>query len=465
MSPSAPIDLQFQTHNPWTGNPLKVYSYTPAHQLESFLERSTLAQLAWKRKPVRARYTILAGLSEKLRQQIEPLSQSISNEMGKPILQARAEIAKSASVISSLCENAEDWLKDEEIQSSPDRKLISHQPLGTIMGIMPWNFPVWQSLRFAVPALIAGNTVLLKPAENTFGTATLLDELVREVTNDLGLYQTFCVPHSSIESLIADDRISAVSLTGSTRAGRAIAAQCGKALKKCVLELGGNDALVVLEDADLKAAASIAAQARLVNSGQSCVAAKRFVVVESVYAEFLELLRGEWKKATLGDPSSTHTTVGPMARQDLQKEVLRQIRTALDFGAKFLAGGPYEKCSSGYAGVTPVLLEVQEDNPVLEEEIFGPVGLVLAASDLSSAIRLANASRYGLGSAIFTKNIELAQKLAREDFESGMCTVNDQTISEAHLPFGGIKNSGFGKELGRAGLLEFVNSKSIRIKS
>jgi len=461
----ATASTHFKTTNPWSGKVLKEYEYTPPHQVESLLERATLAQLAWKRKSTATRVAILARLPEKLRQEQDRLAQIMIDEMGKPFAQAKAEVEKSANVIASLCENAEDWLADEWISHHPDRKLISHQPLGVILGIMPWNFPIWQSLRFAIPALLSGNTVAIKPAESTFGTAMALDALVKQVTADPGLYQTFCLSHPKVEKLIGDDRVMAVSLTGSTRAGRAVASACGQALKKCVLELGGSDAFVVLEDADLNLAAKLAAQARLVNSGQSCVAAKRFIVAESVYANFLEKFKAEWKKAILGDPMDPTTTVGPLARPDLQAEVLRQIQLAVDHGATFVAGGPVEKCAVGHAGVHPVILEVREDNPVLLEEIFGPVALIQSARDLNSAIRLSNATPYGLGAALFTKNIELATKLAREDFEVGMCVVNDQTASEALLPFGGIRHSGFGKELGRAGMLEFVNSKSIRFKS
>ncbi len=452
----------FSTLNPYTGQKLEDYQYESDSQLESLLERSVLAQLAWRRRPLGDRAAVVLRLAQSLRENSSTLARLITLEMGKPISQSLSEIEKSALAIETFCK--QQW------QTADNH--VHFAPLGVILGIMPWNFPVWQSIRFAIPTLLTGNTVLLKPADNTKGTSRLLQSLIDEALGDRHLLQTFSVLHSKIRSLLGDGRVRGVSLTGSTQAGRSVASACGEHVKKCVLELGGSDAYLICKDADVPRAAEICAHARLVNTGQSCVAAKRFLVDEAVFDEFCLHFFKTWVTYKLGDPLLATTRLGPLARADLRSDLVQKVDWALQNGAHWLWTNSSNPSSNrekhklqiaGHASVEPAVLLAPTDHPIHtdEVELFGPIAVITKVHDRDEAIRLANSSPYGLGSAIFSRDLAWANRAAREELDAGLCFINDQVISSAEFPFGGVKCSGYGRELGSQGFLEFCNVKFI----
>jgi len=448
--------------NPATGEHL---TSVPEHDqlaIEQRLAHAHNAASVWSKTAFADRAARLRALALLLNTRTEPLARLITLEVGKPIREARAEISKCASGCDYYAEQAEHFLADEIVATGATRSLVGYSPLGTVLAIMPWNFPFWQVFRAAAPALMAGNTVLLKHASNVPQCALALDALFREAGYVDGVFQNLQVSGARTEALIADPRVQAVTLTGSESAGRRVAAAAGQQLKKCVLELGGSDPLVVLADADLDLASEMAVSARFQNSGQSCIAAKRFILVEEVAEEFLKRLMPRIEALRVGDPSQEDTDIGPLARADLRDLLHRQVRESVSAGARVRLGGQPLSGPGWYFGPT-VLDRVAPGMPAYHDELFGPVVAVLRARDEAEALQLANDTRYGLGASVWSRDVARAERFVRA-IDSGLGFVNGVVHSDPRLPFGGVKNSGFGRELGRHGIREFVNVRTIWIR-
>lgn len=417
---------------------------------------------AWAAVPVQERADQARQAAQVLLERKQELALLITREMGKPVRESRAEIEKCAWVCEFYADKGPGFLADELIPTNAWKSFTTCQPLGVVLGIMPWNFPFWQVFRFAVPALTAGNGAILKHASNVTGCGLAIESIFRQAGYPDNLFRTIIASGSQVEDLIAQDTIQAVTLTGSEAAGSAVAAAAGKALKKSVLELGGSDPYLVLEDADLDMAAEKCAQARLFNAGQTCIAAKRFIVIGSVMERFVEKFRACMQKRICGDPEDAQTDMGPMARDDLRIELQDQVDRSLKAGAKLLMGGSIPS-GSGYYYPPTILTQVHPGMPAADEELFGPVAAVMEAADPEHAISIANQSSFGLGSAVFTRDMRTAESVARR-LEAGTCFINDFVKSDPRLPFGGIKKSGYGRELAREGIREFVNIKSVVVE-
>ncbi|MFV8750904.1 aldehyde dehydrogenase family protein [Nannocystaceae bacterium ST9] len=448
------------TINPADGTTLAEYAHFDAAQIEATLARTHASQSAWARLGLEGRAAQLAAIGSRLRARLDECAGMMADEMGKPLAQGRAEIDKCAWLCEWLAEHGPAMLADEPASTEALRSYASPQPLGVVFAIMPWNFPFWQVFRAGAPALLAGNAILLKHAESTLGCALLLEQIVREAGVAEGVLANLIASHEVAAELIGDPRIAGVTLTGSVRAGRAVAAAAGGALKKVVLELGGSDPYVILADADLDHAAAICVKARLHNSGQTCVAAKRFIVVEAVADAFAQRVHAGLAAAKLGHPRDPATTVGPMARVDLRDELHAQVERSVAAGARLRLGGRLPEGPGAFHPVT-LLDEVRPGMPAADEELFGPVAAILRVADEAEAIAIANASEFGLGAAVFTRDLARGEAIARELLAAGCCFVNEQVRSDPRLPFGGIKHSGHGRELGRAGLHEWVNLKTV----
>lgn len=446
--------------DPATHELLAHYEYLDAAQTEASLVRVHAGARAWASTSLEQRAAALRSIAGLLRARVEPLAQLITAEMGKPLPEARAEVQKCALGCEHYAEHGPALLADEVIESDAARSYVSARPLGVILAIMPWNFPFWQVFRAGVPALLAGNALLLKHADNTLGCARAIAELVREAGVPAGIVEHAILDHPTTANVIADPRIAGVTLTGSVRAGRAVAALAGAALKKVVLELGGSDPYVILADAELERAVDVCVRARLQNSGQTCVAAKRFIVVEAIADAFVERLHARLAAAKVGAGREEGTQVGPLARPDLRETLHDQVERSVAAGALLRLGGRVPEGPGNFYPVT-LLDHVGPGSPAAVEELFGPVAAVMRARDEAEALALANASEFGLGAAVFTRDRSRGEAIAREQLDAGCCFVNDMVRSDPRLPFGGIKHSGFGRELGRAGLLEWVNLKTV----
>jgi succinate-semialdehyde dehydrogenase/glutarate-semialdehyde dehydrogenase len=446
--------------NPSTGAVLQEHPFFEPDETESRLVRARETFEQWRHQTLEQRAEHLRTLAKTLREQSEDAAGLMADEMGKPIAQGRAEIEKCAWLCEHFAAEGEAMLAPEPASTDARRSYVAHQPLGVILAIMPWNFPWWQVLRFAVPALLAGNTVLLKHAPNTIGCAFAIERAMRAAGFPIGCLENLVIDHDDAAKVIADPRVVGVTLTGSTRAGKAVGEAAGRALKKVVLELGGSDPYLVLEDADLELAAELCVAARLHNSGQTCIAAKRFIVVDTVAEEFCERVVARMRAAVVGPPRDPATTVGPLARHDLRAALHDQVERSVAAGARVLLGG--ELPDGPGAFYPPTVLEgIRPGMPAADEELFGPVAAVMRVQNEDEGIAVANTSPYGLGAAIFSRDVERAETIARERLEAGCCFVNAQVRSDPRLPFGGVKQSGHGRELGRAGLLEWVNHKTI----
>ncbi len=456
------------TINPATGETIASYPWhDPAHT-EAQVARATGAQATWRRLPLAARAERLLALAATLRAGREEAAALTTAEMGKPLAQSLAEIDKCAELCTFYAEHGPAMLADERVSGTGGESYVAHRSLGVILAIMPWNFPWWQALRFAVPALLAGNTVLLKHAPNTTGVALAIAEQVRAAGFPPGCLETLVIDHAHTGTLIADPRVAGVTLTGSTRAGKIVAALAGRHLKKTVLELGGSDPYLILPDADIAEAAKICAAARLHNSGQTCVAAKRFIVCEPVADAFSEAFIAHMRAARIGDPRDPETTVGPLARADLRDALHTQVERSVAAGARLVLGGqrPGDGEPGGNRGFfypATVLDQVRPGNPAAREELFGPVAAIMCVPTVDAAVALANDTDYGLGAAVFSRDRARAEAIARDELHAGACFVNASVRSDPRLPFGGVKDSGYGRELGRLGLLEWVNSKTVWI--
>lgn len=449
--------------NPATGKETGKYEIHTEEQVNQALQLAHETFGVWRKKAIEERGEVLIKIAAELRKQKEQLAILATTEMGKPIQQSRDEVEKCAVTFEFYAKQAARFLADEIVQTDAVKSYVAFRPLGVVFAIMPWNFPYWQVFRAMGPAIIAGNTMVLKHASNVYGCALAIEKVVKDAGAPAGLFQTLVLPSSRVEKVIDNPVISAVSLTGSTAAGSKVAEAAGRNLKKLVLELGGSDAYVILEDADMERAVNIAVNGRLVNSGQSCVAAKRFVPVKGIAKEFERQLTERMKAATYGDPMDGNNKIGPMARADLRDQLHEQVQKSIAAGAQLLCGGFIPEGPGAYYPPT-VLTNVKKGMPAYDEELFGPVASIIEAEDTSDALRIANDSIYGLGGCILSQNRELAEKLAKEEMEAGMCFVNEFVHSDPHLPFGGIKHSGYGRELGSFGIREFVNIKTVFIK-
>jgi succinate-semialdehyde dehydrogenase/glutarate-semialdehyde dehydrogenase len=451
------------TVNPATGQPLFTYDETGTDAIEAILQRAHDAAVAWRATPPAERADGLRRLAASLRDRREELALLATTEMGKPLVESRAEVDKCASACEWFADNGPAMLAPEAVETEALSARVVYVPLGVVFAIMPWNFPYWQVVRALAPALAAGNVVVLKHAPSTTGCGLMLADLAQDAGLPAGLLSVLVAgpertPEVS-ERVITDDRVAAVTLTGSTRAGSSVAAVAGRAVKKTVLELGGSDPFIVLADADLEAAAAWAVRSRFQNAGQSCIAAKRIIVEDSIADQFNERLLFHVGQLRLGDPTELGVTIGPLARADLRDALARQVRESVEQGAVVLAGGRAPDRPGFYFEPT-VLDGVTAGMPVLAEEVFGPAVPLLRAVDPDHAVQLANDSRFGLGSNIWTSDLARAEELAVQ-LDAGLTAVNGMAASDPRLPFGGVKDSGYGRELSRHGLHEFVNVHTV----
>lgn len=436
----------------------------PNHTPVEAAQRVTQAHEAfvrWREQPFAARAKVLQAMAAVLRKHQSDYAVLAAQEMGKPVTQGRSEVEKCAWVCEFYAQQGEAFVTPEVVATDAAKSYVAFEPLGVILAVMPWNFPYWQVFRFLAPALMAGNGALLKHASNVPGCALAIEQACREAGVPAGLFATLLLETKDVAALIAHPQVAAVTLTGSTPAGRAVASAAGAALKKTVLELGGSDPYVVLDDADVVKAAQTCAAARLTNGGQSCIAAKRFVVVESVRAQFESLFVERMRQAVMGDPLDERTTVGPMARRDLRDELHGQVARSVAQGAKVLLGGQVPEGPGAFYPPT-VLTHVKKGMPVYDEETFGPVAAIISVRDEAEAIRVANDTPFGLGAAVFTRDAAHGEHVAAQ-LEVGSCFINAQVRSDPRLPFGGVKASGYGRELSAFGMREFVNIKTISV--
>ena len=450
--------------NPATGEHIETVDTHTDAEVDDLLGAAHERYLSWREVEMHERCELLANAADVLRENAEEYAQLMTEEMGKPITGARSEVEKCAWVCEHYAEHAQAYLQDETLPSPPEAEAkVVHEPLGVVMAVMPWNYPFWQVFRFAAPNLVAGNVGVLKHASNVPGCAEAIAEVFREAGFPQGCFQTLLVSGSKANEVIEDERVRAVTLTGSEPAGRAVAETAGRELKKTVLELGGADPFVVLDDADVDAAVETGVTARLLNSGQSCIAAKRFVVHDAVYDEFIEQFVAEMEAQTVGDPTDEATDVGPQAREDLMAELHDQVERSVRDGATVECGGePLDR--EGYFYPPTVLTDVPPDAAAACEETFGPVAAVFRVDSERDAIDLANDSTLGLGASVWTEDLERGERIARE-IEAGCTFVNELTKSDPRVPFGGIKDSGYGRELAQHGIKEFLNEKTVWVQN
>ena len=451
--------MVMESINPATGEVVEVFEELSDEQLGLALNASERAGADWAGTPFPQRRDVLQRAAALLREQKGELGALITREMGKPVREARAEVEKCAWVCEYYADEGEGFLADDPVASDATRSYVRYAPLGTVLAVMPWNFPFWQVFRAAAPTLMAGNAMLLKHASNVPACAARIEGLLDEAGLPVGVFQNLAIASSRVEAVIQDPRVRAVTLTGSEAAGRKVATTAGAALKKSVLELGGSDPFIVLSDADVEEAARVAATARTINSGQSCIAAKRFIVVDEVADAFVERLQAHLQELALGDPAEETTAIGPQARSDLRDELHRQVQDSVKAGARLLLGGEPTP-GKGYFYPVTLLDGVAEGMPAADEETFGPLAPVIRVKDADAAVALANRSRYGLGGAVWSQDREWAEAVGQR-LEVGAVFINGMVKSDPRLPFGGVKASGYGRELGAFGIREFTNIQTV----
>ncbi|HEX3549218.1 MAG TPA: NAD-dependent succinate-semialdehyde dehydrogenase [Candidatus Elarobacter sp.] len=461
MSTTVERAASLETRNPATDEPIRSYAPHDRAAIDARLDAAVRAAAAWRETPFAERATRLRAAARHLREHKAELAALATREMGKPVAEAEAEVEKCAVACDWFADNGERLLADEAIASNATRSYVAFRPLGVLLAIMPWNFPFWQVFRAAAPALMAGNVIALKHAANVTGCALRIEEVFRASGFPDSAFATLLVGSREMEPIVLDERIAAVTLTGSEAAGSSVGAAAGKAIKKTVMELGGSDYFIVLADADLDQAAEIGVKARFQNTGQSCIAAKRFIVEDAVYDDFVERFVQKTRALPVGDPMERETKIGPMARADLRDALAEQVRDTVAAGAKLLTGGAPLQRTGAYFEPT-VVGDVRPGMRMADEETFGPAAAMMRARDADHAVELANGSRYGLGGNLWTRDIARAERLAAR-LESGNCFINGMTASDPRLPFGGVKKSGLGRELSEFGIREFVNVQTVWI--
>jgi len=452
--------MSIQTINPATAAPLATYEEMKAEQVKGIIGQVHEAFLAWRRTTIAYRAGPMRLAAELLKTNAREYGRLMAQEMGKPIKDGIAEAQKCAWACEHYAEHAERYLARETVATEAANSFVTFQPLGVVLAVMPWNFPFWQVFRFAAPALMAGNGAVLKHASNVPGCALAIEQIFRLAGFPEHLFRTLLIGSGLVPTVIEHPLVRAVTLTGSGPAGSAVAKKAGEMLKKTVLELGGSDAYVVLADADVDRAAAVCAKARLVNSGQSCIAGKRFIVVEAVRRDFEDRFVKRMAAAKMGDPLKEDTEIGPQARADLRDTLHRQVTESIARGAKLLLGGMVPTVPGAYYPPT-VLTDVRRGMPAYDEEVFGPVAAIIPVRDEAEAITVANDSVYGLGGAVLTRDVARGERIAAEQLECGCAFVNDNVRSDPRLPFGGVKESGYGRELSSYGIREFVNIKTV----
>jgi acyl-CoA reductase-like NAD-dependent aldehyde dehydrogenase len=461
MSTTAEHAASIETRNPANGETIERYEAHDRAAVDARLDAAVAAQRRWRGTSFDERGAKLRAAAAYLRERKGELAELATREMGKPIAESEAEVEKCAVACEWFAANAQRLLANEEIASNATRSYVAFRPLGVLLAIMPWNFPYWQVFRAAAPALMAGNVIVLKHASNVTGVALKIEEIFRASGFPDGTFTTLLIGSKEMEPVVLDERVAAVTLTGSEGAGSSVGAAAGKAIKKTVLELGGSDYFIVLADADLEKAAEIGVKARFQNTGQSCIAAKRFIVEDAVYDRYAELFVEKTRALKVGDPMDRDTKIGPMARADLRDDLVAQVRDTVAAGAKLLAGGEPLPGEGAYFAPT-VVGDVQPGMRMAVEETFGPAAAIMRARDAAHAVELANDSRFGLGGNLWTRDVAKAEQLAAR-LESGNCFINGMTASDPRLPFGGVKKSGIGRELSEFGIREFVNVQTVWI--
>ena len=455
--------MRLKSINPFNGKTIKTYKEHSPKEIDKKIDQANQAWLKWRTTGFEVRAGYMQKLAGVLKSRKKELAKLMTLEMGKPYQAGIAETEKCALVCEYYAEHAAGFLKDQEVKTEALQSFVTFQPIGVVLAIMPWNFPLWQVFRFLVPGLMAGNAGLLKHASNVSGCALAIEELVKEAGFPAPIFQTLLISGEKVNPIIENPLIKAVTLTGSTNAGRMVAEKAGSLIKKCVLELGGSDPYIILEDADLEAAAETCVSSRLINNGQSCIAAKRFIVVKAVEKEFTRLFKEKMAAKKMGDPMDKNIDLGPQARTDLRDDLHDQVKKSIKAGAKCILGGAIPKGKSAFYPAT-ILTGVKKGMPAYEEELFGPVAAIISAKNEAEAIKIANDSVFGLGSAVFTKDLEKGVRIAKEELQAGNAFVNELVKSDPRLPFGGINQSGFGRELGTFGIHEFVNIKTVYLK-
>ena len=451
--------MKFYSVNPYNGEQVGEYQALSDKELDQKLNKSGEAFKEWSQKPLSHRTGLITKAGQILKENLEEYAQMITSEMGKPISESRAEVNKCAWVCDYYAENAEAFLASEEVKTDASKSFVRHDPIGTVFAVMPWNFPFWQVFRFAAPTLTAGNTGLLKHAPNVFGCAEKIKEIFTKAGYPEGVFQNLIVHHDQTEKIIAHDAIKAVTLTGSEMAGSAVAQIAGKYIKKSLLELGGNNSFIVLEDADIDQAVKTAVSARMLNCGQSCIAAKRFILMESIHDEFVGKFTKAVKNLKAGDTKDNATQVGPLARKDLADQLNKQVKDSISQGASLLVGGEQDNCFH-----EPTILgNVKPGMTAFDEETFGPLAAIIKVRDIDEAFELSERSKFGLGVSVFTRDTAKAVEYASR-VTDGAYFVNELVKSDPRLPFGGNKRSGYGRELAKDGMMEFVNKKVVYVK-
>ena len=446
--------------NPANGTTIKIYEEMTPEEVTRAVEAAHTAFLSWRRTEFAERAGLMHAAAQVLREKSDEYAILMANEMGKPVTQGRAEVEKCAWVCDYYAESAESFLRPELVETDASKSFVTFLPLGVVLAVMPWNFPLWQVFRFAAPALMAGNGGVLKHASNVPGCALAIEEVFRKAGFPADIFRTLLVGSSQVNAIIENPHVKAVTLTGSTPAGKAVARKSGEMLKKTVLELGGSDPYLILDDADLDTAVSTCVASRLLNSGQSCINAKRFLVVEPLKDSFEKLFVERMRAQVVGDPLEEETEVGPQARTDLRDELHEQVALSLAKGARCLLGGEVPNGPGAYYPPT-ILTDVSRGMPAYDEELFGPVAAIIPVRDEAEAIEVANDSSFGLGAAVFTRDLARGERIAAEELDAGACFVNSFVKSDPRLPFGGIKESGYGRELSHYGMREFVNVKTV----
>ena len=448
--------------NPATGETVRTFPTFSSAEIEKRLDLTAKAAKAWRRAPISARTSVVRAMGDVLLRDREKFARLMTLEMGKPIKSARDEVTKCAGACHWFAEHAQAMLAPEDVaMDKGERARVEFHPIGPVLAVMPWNFPFWQVIRFAAPAICAGNVGLLKHASNVPQCALALEELAREAGAPDGVFQTLLIGSEAVEAVIADHRVEAVTLTGSNAAGASVGAAAGKAIKKSVLELGGSDPFIVMPSADVEKAGETAVKARAINNGQSCICAKRFIVHERVWEKFVEQFVSRFSSLVVGDPTDEKTDIGPLATEKIRAELHEQVTKSVSMGAKVLLGGEV-RSDKGWFYEPTVIVDAPHDAPVLREETFGPVAAIERARDASHALELANDSQFGLGAAIWTNDEAEATRFTSA-LDAGTVVVNGMVASDARLPFGGVKRSGYGRELADFGMREFLNIKTIRL--